>query len=64
MLLEVIYNMIIEIIVREEDNEIVAKKTALSFESAYEDLGKLERLVNKTYDKGTSADNQEDEELG
>lgn len=37
--------MVIEIIVKNDDNEIVGKKVAFSFESAEENLGKLERFV-------------------
>lgn len=37
--------MVIEIIVKNEENEILGKRTAFSFESAEENLGKLERFV-------------------
>ena len=33
--------------IRNENNELIAKKEALSFESAAEDLGKLEIYYNK-----------------
>lgn len=37
----------IEIIVRDEDGEIVCRGQSLSFEGAEEDLGKLEKYVEK-----------------
>lgn len=41
----------IEIIVRNPNtDEVIAKRTALSFEGAEEDLGKLERYVEKNRD--------------
>ena len=40
--------MIIEITIKTDDNELIAKETAFNFESASEELGKLERYWKDT----------------
>ena len=40
-------NLKIEMIVRNEKDEIVSKATSLSFESAVSDLGRMERYLEK-----------------
>lgn len=41
--------MEIEIRILDEDGEVIVQRTALSFESAEEDLGKLERFMEAKY---------------
>ena len=43
--------MIIQITIKSEDNEILGKATAFNFESAAEELGKLERYIKGEEDK-------------
>jgi hypothetical protein len=43
--------MIIEIILKTDDGEVIGKKETRGFEAAYEDLGKLERYWDKYEEK-------------
>ena len=43
--------MIIELTIKTDANELIAKETAFNFESAGESLGKLERFVEKIKDE-------------
>jgi len=41
--------MQIEIIIKDDDGKLLAKRIALGFETAEEDLGKLERFMQREY---------------
>lgn len=53
--------MVIEIIIKNDDGGIVMRSESLSFESAQESLGKLERAIGETLDEKRAEEAEEAE---